>query len=92
LELLENSAAASSVMKIKGPLMANQDYDNPQSRVDQSLKDFSLIQKLAHQANQPLTLASEYIRLLNQCMEVGEGKKDNAIIAEAIRRNGELKK
>ena len=86
LELLQNSAAASSVMKIKGPLMANQDYDNPQSRVDQSLKDFGLIQKLAHQAKQALPFATQYIALLESCINAGEGKKDNAIIAEAIRR------
>ena len=88
LELLQNSAAASSVMKIKGPLMANQDYDNPQSRVDQSLKDFGLIQKLAHQAKQTLPFATQYIELLESCILAGEGKKDNAIIAEAIRRTG----
>lgn len=90
LEILQNSAAASSVMKIKGPLMASQDYDNPQSRVDQSLKDFGLIQKLANQAKQALPFATQYIALLESCIDAGEGKKDNAIIAEAIRRT-ELK-
>jgi 3-hydroxyisobutyrate dehydrogenase-like beta-hydroxyacid dehydrogenase len=89
LNLLQNSAAASSVMKVKGPMMANRKFDEPQSRVDQSLKDFGLIQKLANAKNQPLPLASQYIELLQSCLDQGEGKQDNAIILEAIRRRGE---
>jgi 3-hydroxyisobutyrate dehydrogenase-like beta-hydroxyacid dehydrogenase len=86
LVLLQNSAAASSVMKIKGPLMVAQKYDEPQSRVDQSLKDFGLIRQLAEKNQQPLPFASRYIELLEACLEQGEGQMDNAIIAEAIRR------
>jgi 3-hydroxyisobutyrate dehydrogenase-like beta-hydroxyacid dehydrogenase len=90
LNLLQNSAAASSVMKVKGPMMAKRQFDQPQSRVDQSLKDFGLIQKLANEKNQPLPFASQYIDLLQSCLDQGEGKQDNAIILEAIRRRGEL--
>jgi L-threonate 2-dehydrogenase len=90
LNLLQNSAAESSVMKVKGPMMVNRQFDQPQSRVDQSLKDFGLIQKLANEKNQPLPLASQYIDLLQSCLDQGEGKQDNAIILEAIRRRGEL--
>ena len=89
LNLLQNSAASSSVMRVKGPMMAKREFDNPQSRVDQSLKDFGLIQKLALEQKQPLPLASQYVDLLQSCLEKGEGKKDNAIILEAIRRRGE---
>jgi len=89
LDLLQNSAAASSVMKVKGSMMANRKFDKPQSRVDQSLKDFGLIQKLASEKNQPLPLASQYVDLLQSCLIQGEGKHDNAIIIEAIRRLGE---
>lgn len=91
LNLLQNSAAASSVMSIKGPLMARRKYDEPQSRVDQSLKDFGLIQKIAGQVKQPLPLTTQYIELLQSCLEQGEGKQDNAIIFEAISRRGNTK-
>ena len=87
LNIFQHSAAASSVMKIKGPLMVQRNYQKPQSRVDQSLKDFSLIQDLAKNSNQHLPLANIYIRLLKSCVEQGEEKMDNAIIYEAIRRN-----
>lgn len=89
LDLLKNSAAASSVMSVKGPMMVKREFDHPQSRVDQSLKDFGLIQKLADGKKQPLPLATQYIELLQSCLELGEGKQDNAIILEAIRRRGE---
>jgi len=89
LDLLINSAAASSVMKVKGPMMVRREFENPQSRVDQSLKDFGLIQKLAEDKKQPLPLATQYIELLQSCLDQGEGKQDNAIILEAIRRRGE---
>jgi 3-hydroxyisobutyrate dehydrogenase-like beta-hydroxyacid dehydrogenase len=90
LNLLQNSAAASSVMKVKGPMMVKREFDQPQSRVDQSLKDFGLIKKLADEKNQPLPLATQYIELLQSCLDQGEGKLDNAIILEAIRRRGEV--
>ncbi len=89
LDLLKNSAAASSVMKVKGPMMVKREFDHPQSRVDQSLKDFGLIRKLADEKKQPLPLATQYIELLESCLDQGEGKQDNAIILEAIRRRGE---
>ena len=87
LNIFQHSAAASSVMKIKGPLMVKRSYQKPQSRVDQSLKDFSLIQGLAKNSNQHLPLANIYIQLLQSCVALGEEKMDNAIIYEAIRRN-----
>jgi len=87
LPVLQNSAAASQVMKIKGPLMVKRSYDKPQSRVDQSLKDFSLIQKLGAQSSQHLPLTDVYVRLLENCLSHGEGQLDNAIIFEALARN-----
>lgn len=86
LHILQNSAAASSVMKIKGPLMVKRQYDQPQSRVDQSLKDFSLIQELGEKAGQKLPLAEVYVKLLQSCTARGESHLDNAVIYEAIAR------
>lgn len=86
LHILQNSAAASSVMKIKGPLMVQRKYDQPQSRVDQSLKDFALIQAQGDKAGQPLPLADVYVKLLQSCSARGESHLDNAVIFEAIAR------
>ena len=86
LHILQNSAAASSVMKVKGPLMVQRQYDQPQSRVDQSLKDFALIQAQGDKAGQPLPMANVYVKLLQSCSERGESHLDNAVIFEAIAR------
>ncbi len=91
LPILQNSAAASSVMKTKGPLMVKRQYENPQSRVDQSLKDFGLIQQLGNGAQQHLPMTEIYIKLLQNCVANDESLLDNAIIFEAIARNA-LKK
>lgn len=89
LEVARGSAAYSQVMDIKGPFMARREYRNPQSRVDQSLKDFRLMLEQAHAAHQELPFAALYAELLEDCMRRGEGEWDNAAIAEAIARRGQ---
>jgi len=86
LEVARGSAAYSQVMDIKGGLMARREYQAPQSRVDQSLKDFRLMLEQASQTGQELPFASVYAQMLDDCMRHGEGEWDNAAIAEAIGR------
>lgn len=88
LEVARGSAAYSQAMDVKGALMARREYRNPQSRVDQSLKDFRLMLDQARAAGQELPFASVYARMLEDCMQHGEGEWDNAAIAEAIARSG----
>jgi 3-hydroxyisobutyrate dehydrogenase-like beta-hydroxyacid dehydrogenase len=86
LEVARGSAAYSQVMDVKGRLFAKREYRTPQSRVDQSLKDFKLMVEQAGAHGQQLPFASVYVRMLQDCMEHGEGEWDNAAIAEAIAR------
>jgi 3-hydroxyisobutyrate dehydrogenase-like beta-hydroxyacid dehydrogenase len=86
LELARGSAAYSQVMDVKGDLMARRAYTEPQSRVDQSLKDFGLMLAQARARGQELPFASVYARMLEDCIASGEGEWDNAAIAEAIAR------
>ena len=88
LEVARGSAAYSQAMDIKGPLMARREYRNPQSRVDQSLKDFRLMLDQARAAGQELPFAGVYAQMLEDCMQHGEAEWDNAAIAEAIARRG----
>lgn len=87
LEVARGSAAYSQVMDVKGELMARREFRNPQSRVDQSLKDFNLMLEQARAAGQELPFATVYARLLEDCVAHGEGEWDNASIAEAIARS-----
>jgi putative dehydrogenase len=86
LDVARGSAAYSQVMDVKGELMARREYRNPQSRVDQSLKDFKLMLEQARKAGQDLPFASVYTRMLEDCVAHDESEWDNAAIAEAIAR------
>lgn len=86
LEVARGSAAYSQVMDVKGPLMARREYRNPQSRVDQSLKDFRLMIEQAQVRGQDLPFASLYAWMLEDCVKNHEAEWDNAAIAEAIAR------
>ena len=87
LDVLRNSAAYSQVMDVKGSLMARRDFEKPQSRVDQSYKDFSLMLDYSRTLGQRLPFAEVYAQLLRGCIENGEAEWDNAaIIAEIARR------
>jgi 3-hydroxyisobutyrate dehydrogenase-like beta-hydroxyacid dehydrogenase len=69
-------------------MMARRAFREPQSRVDQSLKDFKLMAEQAGDRGQALPFAAVYIRMLEDCMAHGEGDWDNAAITEAILRSG----
>jgi 3-hydroxyisobutyrate dehydrogenase-like beta-hydroxyacid dehydrogenase len=86
LDVARGSAAYSQVMDIKGDLMARREYRDVQSRVDQSLKDFSLMLEQARSKGQDLPFAAVYARMLEDCVAHGEAEWDNAAIAEAIGR------
>ena len=84
--VLRESAAYSAVMDTKGKLMVSGKFDTPQSRVDQSLKDFRLLQDYGWRRGQQLPFAGLYVDMLEDCVARGEAQWDNAAIIEAIRR------
>jgi len=86
LDVARESAAYSQVMDVKGALMAERRFAQPQSKVDQSLKDFRLMIEQAGRLRQPLPFAEVNARLLAECVARGEGTLDNAIVVDAIAR------
>jgi putative dehydrogenase len=84
--VVRESAAYSAVMDTKGASMVARKFDAPQSRVDQSLKDFRLMLDYAARHGQELPFANVYAELMADCVERGEGQWDNAAIAESLRR------
>ena len=86
LDVARGSAAYSQVMDVKGAIFASREYRPPQSRVDQSLKDFKLMLQLGAARGQALPFAAVYARMLEDCVAHGEAEWDNAAIAEAIER------
>ena len=89
LEVAKGSAAYSQVMDVKGPLWAQDRFEPPMSRVDQSLKDFTLMREIAQRVGQTLPFANLYAELMRDCVAHGEADKDNAILINAIRRRRE---
>jgi 3-hydroxyisobutyrate dehydrogenase-like beta-hydroxyacid dehydrogenase len=85
LDVMRNSAAYSQVMDVKGRKMVEADY-TPLSKVSQTLKDFTIMRAYARDAGQALPFGEVYIRMMESCVQAGEGDLDNAILIEAIRR------
>lgn len=86
--VLRESAAYSAVMDTKGRNMVARKFDAPQSRIDQSLKDFSLMLEYGARRGQGLPFAEVYAAMMKDCIANGEGQWDNAAVIEAIRRRG----
>jgi 3-hydroxyisobutyrate dehydrogenase-like beta-hydroxyacid dehydrogenase len=84
--VVRESAAYSAVMDTKGKTMVARKFDAPQSRVDQSLKDFTLMRDYAQRRGQQLPFAGVYVEMLEDCVKNGEAQWDNAAIIESIRR------
>jgi 3-hydroxyisobutyrate dehydrogenase-like beta-hydroxyacid dehydrogenase len=86
LNVARGSAAYSQVMDVKGELMAKRELTQPQSRIDQSLKDFSLMLAQARSHGHDLPFATVYAQMMRDCIANGEAEWDNAAIVEAIAR------
>lgn len=79
LRVLQDSAAASRVMEVKGPKMVQHDF-SVQARLSQHLKDVKLILNLATQSNLELPLSQTHRRLLEKVEAAGYGDVDNSAI------------
>jgi putative dehydrogenase len=85
LDVARQTAAYSQVMDIKGPKMVSGDY-TPQGFIHQSLKDFHLILQQAASRGQDMPLAALNTAVLEACVKLGEGERDNSAVIEEIRR------
>jgi 3-hydroxyisobutyrate dehydrogenase-like beta-hydroxyacid dehydrogenase len=89
LDVAKGSAAYSQVMDVKGELWANDCFEPPMSRIDQSLKDFLLMLEMGKRVGMELPFASLYAELMGDCVAHDEAALDNAIIINAIRRRAQ---
>ena len=85
LDVARQSAAYSQVMDIKGPKMVSGDH-TPQGFIHQTLKDFRLILDQAARHGQEMPLAALNAAVLEACVKLGEGERDNSAVIEEIRR------
>ena len=87
LDILQQSPASSTAMVAKGQKMINADYQPPQARLTQHLKDVRLMLAAAQEASVNVPLTQLHQDLLSLAESRGFGNADNAAIIEAYRKD-----
>lgn len=88
LAVARDSAAYSQIMDVKGAKMIAADFA-PHGKVNQSMKDFSLMLEQARRLGQKLPLGETYASLMQGCIDHGEAELDNGAVIREIRRRVE---
>jgi len=86
LAVLRQTAAASAAMNAKGERMVNREYDPPQGRLAQHLKDVRLMLDEAERSGSKVPLTQLHRELLERADRLGFGDSDNSAIMEAFNR------
>jgi 3-hydroxyisobutyrate dehydrogenase-like beta-hydroxyacid dehydrogenase len=89
LHVMQDSAAASRVMDVKGRKMIERDF-SVQARLSQHLKDVRLILELAMQESLELPLSQTHQRLLEKAESSGCGDLDNSAIVCAYDKDNHV--
>jgi 3-hydroxyisobutyrate dehydrogenase-like beta-hydroxyacid dehydrogenase len=85
LDVLKESAAASKMIDIRGPLMVSHRFD-PQMKVDLFLKDFKLMLEEGQRLGVALPLTSITQQLATATVAAGRGEEDLAAIVTTLER------
>ena len=83
LDILKESAAASKMVDVRGPLMVSHRFD-AQMKVDLFLKDFKLILEEGLRLGVPLPLTSIAQQLASATAAAGRGKEDLAALITTL--------
>ena len=86
LAILRETPATSAALEAKGEKMAKRDFNPPQARLSQHLKDVRLIRQLAEEIGAATPLSDAHQTLLKRAEALGLGESDNAAVIEALRR------
>ena len=87
LDILLQSPASSTAMAAKGQRMIEAEYQPPQARLAQHLKDVRLILAAAEETSIKVPLTQLHEELLSRAELRGFGNADNAAIIEAYRED-----
>lgn len=91
VEILKDSAAASKMLEVRGPLMAGHRFA-PQMKIDLFLKDFKLMLEEGFRLGVPLPLTSVTQQLATATAVAGRGEEDLAAIVTTLERLAGLAK
>ncbi|HEY2987347.1 MAG TPA: NAD(P)-dependent oxidoreductase [Candidatus Binatia bacterium] len=85
LDALKDSAAASKMVDVRGPLMASRRFD-AQMKIDLFLKDFQLMLDEGRRVGAPLPLTTVTQQLAMAAAAAGRGEEDLAAIITTLER------
>ncbi|HEV8343585.1 MAG TPA: NAD(P)-dependent oxidoreductase [Candidatus Binatia bacterium] len=85
LDILKESAAASKMVDVRGPLMVSHRFD-AQMKIDLFLKDFKLMLEEGFRLGVPLPLTSVTQQLATATAAAGRGEEDLAAIVTTLER------
>ena len=85
LEVLKQTPAASVVMESKGERMVQGNFEPPQARLSQHLKDVKIMLEEANSKGLNVPLTSLHAELLMQAEQLGLGQMDNSSVAALYR-------
>lgn len=86
LAMVLATPARSDAALTKGAMMVSGQFEQPQSRIRQHLKDVDLMLQQAARAGQHLPLSAVHAELLRAAVAHGDGELDNAAIVRQLRR------
>ena len=85
IDLLKDSAAASKMLDVRGPLMVNRRFE-AQMKIDLFLKDFKLMLEEGLRLGVPLPLTCVAQQLVTATAVAGRGEEDLAAIVTTLER------
>jgi 3-hydroxyisobutyrate dehydrogenase-like beta-hydroxyacid dehydrogenase len=83
-EVLKDSAGSSRMFQVRGPLMVNEDYDQPTARIEMYMKDLDIISRFAADLRCPVPLFSAATQLYFAALNQGRGPQDLAAVCAVV--------
>jgi L-threonate 2-dehydrogenase len=87
LEVLNSSAATSSMLKVRGPMIVRGEFP-AQMKLDLFMKDLHLMQEAAAAVGAPLPFTDLAERLYAAAQAAGHGGEDLAVVVTALEQRG----
>jgi 3-hydroxyisobutyrate dehydrogenase len=85
-ELLSDSAGASRMLQVRGPMMVSGDYSSPGGSIGLVTKDLALIDELARSVDCPTPLFSAALGFYRSANAQGLGKSEIASVCTVLER------
>jgi 3-hydroxyisobutyrate dehydrogenase-like beta-hydroxyacid dehydrogenase len=86
-DVISDSAGASRMFQVRGPLMVSGSYEPPTARVDLHIKDLDIITKFAADLHCPTPLFTAASQFYQAALSQGRNAQDTAVVCEVL---GEL--